>query len=165
MIRHRPWIVPVACAAIALALLWFYLSKSRPDERAIAAAEDEVYEAVVRAMVTPTHGEATINQLVFEDNVQVGLMTGDDEGGCKKSVRQRLRLDDTPPFNALADKAYSLVTRGWYDDSPRPDTIQDFVEQSCTRGHFLEHFILTFLGLSLIPIPFCSTSCLLIEMA
>jgi len=134
MIRHRPWIVPVACAAIAFALLWFYLSKSRPDERAIAAAEDEVYEAVVRAMLTPTHGEATMNQLVFEDNVQVGLMTGEDEGGCKKSVRQRLHLDDTPPFNTLADKVYRLVTRGWYDDSPRPDTIQDFVEKSCTKG-------------------------------
>ena len=52
MVRHRPWIAAVACAAIAIALLLFYLSKSRPDERAITAAEDEVYEAVVRDMVT-----------------------------------------------------------------------------------------------------------------
>jgi hypothetical protein len=134
MTRHRPWLVPVVGAAIAIAVLWFYLSKSHPDERAIAAAEDEVYEAVVRDMVTPTHGEATTNQLVFEDNVQVGLMTGEGEGGCKESVRQRLRLDDAPPFNTFADKVYRLVTRGWYDDSPRPDTIQDFVEKSCAKG-------------------------------
>ncbi len=134
MIRHRPWIAPVACAAIAIALLWLYLSKSRPDERVITAAEDEVYEAVVRAMVTPMHGQANINQLVFDDAVLVGIISGGDAKGCKESVRKQLRFDDTPPFNTLADKVYRVITRGWYDDSPRADTIQDFIEKSCTKG-------------------------------
>lgn len=133
MIRHRPWIVPVACAVIAIALLLFYLSKSRPDERAIAAAEDEVYETVVRAMFTPSTGQASINQLVFDDVVLVGFMGGGDSQSCRESVRQHIRFD-TPPFNTLADKVYRLVIRGWYDGSPRADTIQDFVEKSCTKG-------------------------------
>jgi hypothetical protein len=134
MIRHRPWIVPVGCAAIAIALLWFYLSKSRPDESAKKAAEDEVYEAVVRAMVTPTNGQATTNQLVFDDAVLVGFINGGDAKSCKESVRKQLRFDDTPPFNTLADKVYRVLARGGYDDSPRSDTIQDFIEKSCTKG-------------------------------
>ena len=134
MIRHRPWIAPVACAAIAIALLLFYLSKSRPDERAITAAEDEVYEAVVHAMVTPAHGQAHVDQLVFDDAVLVGFISGGDAKDCKESVRQQLRFDDPPPFNTLADKGYRVLTRGWYDGSLRADTIEDFIEKSCTKG-------------------------------
>jgi hypothetical protein len=135
MIRHRPWIAPVVCAAIAIALLCrIYISKFRPDERAVTAAQDEVYEAVVRAMVTPTHGQANTNQLVFDDAVVTGFMTDGDAKACKESVRKRLRLGDTPPFNTLADKTYRVITRGWYDGSPRADTIQDFIVRSCTKG-------------------------------
>jgi hypothetical protein len=136
MIRHRPWIASVTCTAIAITLLcWFYLSKSRPDEKAVSAAEDEVYEAVVRDMVTPTHEQANISQLVFDDTVLTDLRTGADIKACKESVRKRLRLEgNTPPFNSRADKIYRVLTRHWDDGSLRADTIQDFLEKSCTEG-------------------------------
>jgi hypothetical protein len=139
MIRHHRWIVPLACAAIAIALLCsfcsFYRSKSRPDERASTAAENEVYEAVVRDMATPTHGQANINQLVFNETVLTDLTTGADLKVCKESVRKQVRLqDNTPPYNSFADKIYRVFTRGWQDGSPRADTIQDFIQKSCTEG-------------------------------
>jgi hypothetical protein len=136
MIRHHPWFAPLACAAIAIALLsWFHLSESRPAETAVTAAEDEVYEAVVRDMVTPTHGQANINQLVFNETVLTDLTTGADIKVCKESVRKQARLqDDTPPHNSLADRIYRVFTRGWQDGSPRTDTIQDFIQKSCTEG-------------------------------
>jgi hypothetical protein len=136
MIRHHPWIASLACAAIAIALLcWFHLSESRPGERAVTAAEDEVYEAVVRDMVMPTHGRANINQLVFGDAVLTDLTTGGDINACKESVRTELQLNDnTPPFNTVADKIYRVLTQGWDDGALRADTIQDFVNKSCTSG-------------------------------
>jgi hypothetical protein len=136
MIRHHPWFAPLACAEIAIALLCsFYLSKSRSDERALTAAEDEVYEAVVRDMVTPTHGQANINKLVFSETVLTDLTTGTDTKVCEESVRKQARLqDNTPPYNSLADKIYRVFTRGWQDGSPRADTIQDFIQKSCTEG-------------------------------
>lgn len=72
-------------AAIAITLAcWFYLSKSRPGEKTVSAAEDEVYEAVVHDMVTPIHGQATINQLVFDESVLIGtgLTTTGDVKAC-----------------------------------------------------------------------------------
>ena len=149
MIPHRPWIALVTCAAIAISLLGrLYLSKSRPDQKALSAAEDEVYEAVVRDMVTPTHGQANISQLVFDDTVLTGLMIGADVNACKESVRTtQLPLEgDTPPFNSLADKFYRFLTRLWSDGSSRAETIpwsdgslraetiQDFLKESCTEG-------------------------------
>ena len=131
----RPWIFQVTCAAIAITLLYcVYHSKSRVDEKTASAAEDEVYEAVVRAMVTPTHGQANTRQLVFDETALVGFMSGVDAEACKASVRKRLPLNETPPFNSLADKVYRVLTSGWYDGSPRADTIGDFVERSCAKG-------------------------------
>jgi hypothetical protein len=136
MMRRHPWIAPLAYAAIAIALLRsFYLSKSRPDERALTAAEDEVYEAVVRDMVTPTHGQANRNLLVFNETVLTDLTTGADIKVCEERVRKQARLqDNTPPYNSLADRIYRMFTRGWQDGSLRADTIQDFIQKSCTEG-------------------------------
>jgi hypothetical protein len=144
LIHHRPsWIIAFTCAAIAITLLcWFYLSKSRPDEKKVTAAEDEVYEVVVRDMVTPTHGQSNISQLVFDDAVLTDLTTGVDLKSCKGSVRKRLRLESsTPPYNSLLDKIYRVLTGGCWDPGLlRADTIQDFLEKSCTVGRLSTTF-------------------------
>lgn len=109
------------------------------------AAEDKVYEAVVRDMVTPTHAQANMNQLVFNETVLTDLTTGEDIKGCKESVGKQARMqDDTPPYNSLADKIYRVLSRRWHDDSPRADTIQDFVQKSCTEGPLSRTFLTDF---------------------
>jgi hypothetical protein len=53
--KDGTWIV-AAVFGIALSIglaYWFSLPKSRFDEKTVSAAEDEIYEAVVRDMVTP----------------------------------------------------------------------------------------------------------------
>jgi len=137
MSRRHSWIAPVACAAIAITLLfWFYLSRYRADQRAVTSAQDEVYEAVVRDMVSPTNGQAEMHQLVFDDTVQTGLMSGADAKTCEERVRKQLRLleNSTPPFNSLADKIYRVLTRGGDDGGLRADTVQDFLTKFCTEG-------------------------------
>lgn len=140
--HHRWWIATVACAAVAV-LCFFYLSKCRPGEKEVLTAEDEVYEAVVRDMITQPDGQVRISQLVFGDAVLTDLRHGVDIDSCKERVRKRLRLEVTandPPFNSLADKVYRVLTGGSYDDSLRADTIQDFLEKSCTAGHLSQTF-------------------------
>ena len=140
--RYRLWIAAVACVATAITLLClFYLSKPHPDQKSVSAAENDVYEAVVRDMVTPTHGQADISQLVFNDTVLTERTTGADIKSCKESARKNLRLESsTPPYNSLADKVYRVLTRSGYDGSLRADAIQDFLEKSCTVGRLPQTF-------------------------
>lgn len=144
MIRHRQWFVAAMCVVIAVALLcWFCLkSKSCPDEKTVSAAEDEVYEAVVHDMITPTHVQANTTQLVFDDTVLTDLAPGADKKSCEESVRKRLGSADntTPLYNSLADRVYRVLTRGWVDGSLRADTIQDFLEKSCSAGRLSTTF-------------------------
>jgi hypothetical protein len=130
--------------AIAITLLcWFYLSKSRPDDKTVSTVEDEVYETVVRDMVTPTHGQPNTSQLVFDDTVLTDLTTEADMNSCKERVRKRLPLQsNTPEFDSLADKIYRVLTRGYgYDDGLlRADTVQDFIVKSCSEGHLSRTF-------------------------
>jgi hypothetical protein len=140
---HHAWIAIAACVVIAITLLyWSYLSKHYPDEKRVSAAEDEVYQAVVRDMVTPIHdGQAHISQLVFDDTVLTSLTSGADTKSCKESVRKNLRLENsTLPYNSLADKVYRVLTRSGYDDPVRADTIQDFLEKSCTVSRLSQTF-------------------------
>src|SRR2546425_805028 len=53
IIHSRQWFVAVAFSAIAMAALcWLYFkSQTQPDQKAVATAENEVYEAAVRDMV------------------------------------------------------------------------------------------------------------------
>jgi len=141
--HHRAWIATAACAAIGITLLyWSYLSKRFPNEKRVSAAEDEVYEAVVRDMVTPIHDEQVqISQLVFDDTVLTNLRLGADIESCKESARKNLRLENTTlPYNSLADKVYRALTLSSYDDSLRADTIEDFLEKSCTVGRLPQTF-------------------------
>jgi hypothetical protein len=141
IIQHRLWVTAVTCVAIAITLVcWFYLSKSRPDDKTVSTAEDEVHEAVVRDMVTPTHGQPSISQLVFDDTVLTDLTTEADMNSCKERTRKLLLLEgSTPPFNSLADKIYRAFTRR-DDGLLRADTIQDFLEKSCTVGRLSATF-------------------------
>jgi len=149
-IQRRLWFTAVTCAAIAIAIVCrFHPSKSRSDDKTISTAEDEVYEAVVRDMVTPPHGQPSTSQLVFDDTVLTDLTTEADtteaskQNSCKERVRKRLPLQsNTPEFDSLADKIYRVLTRGYgYDDGLlRPDTVQDFIVKSCSEGHLSRTF-------------------------
>jgi hypothetical protein len=134
--RHHFWIATATFTGAAIALLSSCNSpKSRLDNKAVLANEDEVYEAVVRDIFTPTHGHSNITQLVFDENVLNYLDPGTEINTCEESVRKRLLLEDsTPPFNTLADRLYRVLTRSGNDATPRGSTIQDSIEKSCTKG-------------------------------
>jgi hypothetical protein len=143
MIQPRPWIVAVACGAIAITLLyWLYPSKTRLDPKKLSAAEDEVYAAVVRDMFLPSDRRSNVSQLVFGDTLGTYVWTGSDSKSCEENAREQLRLEDNspPPFNSFADKAYRVLSGGWYDSSLSADTIQDFVQKSCTGGRLSTTF-------------------------
>ena len=142
MHRHAR-IAIVACVAIAITLLgwFFYLSKSRPEEKKVSAAQDKVYEAVVRDMVTPTSGQAKLGQLVFDNTVLTELEPGPDIKSCEETARKRLRLESSKPlYDSLADKVYRLFASSTYDDFLRRNTIQDFLKKSCTAGLLSQTF-------------------------
>jgi hypothetical protein len=141
-LRIREWLLIAGCLVVtAVVYCTIHLRSRTPaSPQAIASAEDEVYEAVVRDMVRPTDGQANISQLVFDDTVLTDLTTGADTKFCQDSVRKRLRLEgnNAPPFNSLADKVYRILHGG--DDALRADTIQDFLEKSCTVGRLSQSF-------------------------
>ena len=138
IIHDRPLIGVLASGAIALTVLflcWFYFSKTHPDDKAISVAENEVYETVVREMVSPSHGRPAIKELVFENTVLTDFAHEAGLEPCKEGVREQLRMGiGTPPFNSLADKIYRGLTRGWDGGPLRADTIEDFAKNSCTEG-------------------------------
>jgi hypothetical protein len=141
--HYRSWIAAVPCAALAVTfLLSCNSSKARPSEAEIAVAENEVYEAVVRDMVPQTSdGQAHVIQLVFNDALLTSLTTGPDLKSCEERTSMDLRLESGKlPYNSLGDKIYRVFTRSGHDDSLRADTIQDFVEKSCTAGHLSHTF-------------------------
>lgn len=125
----------LAIAAVAYCTI-HRRSRAHTNPRAVASAEDEVYEAVVRDMVTPSHVHASITQLVFSDTLLTEHADEPDIQSCKESVRKHLGLQENrpPEYNTLADKIYRLVTHGWYDGSPGAEAIQDFLDKSCTAG-------------------------------
>lgn len=141
---RRVRIAIATSVAVALALLcWFCLPKSRRDAKSVAAAEDKVYEAVVRDMFRMTDGQSQAKQPVFDESVVVGLdvISGPVPASCKQNILSSLRLHrNNSPFNSLADKIYRLVTRGGDDYSLEADTIQDFAERACTDGRISQAF-------------------------
>jgi len=143
-LRTRGWILIAGClAATAVVYCTIHLTARAPaSPQSVASAEDEVYEAVVRDMVTPIHGQADISQLVFDDTVLTDLTTGEDKKSCQEGVRKRRLLEGSaPPYNSLLDKIYRVLTGGWWDTgSLRADTIQDFSEKSCTVGRLSTTF-------------------------
>ncbi len=142
-LRIRGWLLIAGCLAVTVVVYGTIHLRSRAhaNPRAIASAEDEVYEAVVRDMVTPIHGQARISQLVFEDSVSTELRTGEDVKSCQERAGTNLRLESgTPPYNSLADKLYRLLTLSKYDEPLEADAIQDFIEKSCSVGRLSQTF-------------------------
>ena len=116
-------------------------SKSKPTEREMAAAEDEIYEAVVRHATTPVNGQPQITQLVFDDTLVTPLGPEGDLESCKRSTRETFRLEIGPPaYDSLADKAYRFFTRSDYDAPLHAETVQSFLERSCTSGRLSQTF-------------------------
>lgn len=142
MMRGRHWILTTVCgAAIGLTILsWPRFSRPRPDARRVSAAEDEVYEVVVRDFITPADGHVRIKQLMFDENAQTGLFPGGEIKSCRDAVRKHLWSGEiVPPYNSLADKIYRVFHGGDY----RPvqaDTIQDFLKKSCAAGRLSQTF-------------------------
>lgn len=129
--------------AVAVALVcWFYLSKPPRDAKAVAAAENKVYEAVVRDMLGTANGQSQVKQLVFDEALATGLdvVSGPVPASCKQKVLSSLQHRDNLPFNSLADRIYRLLTRGGDDYSLRAEAIQDFAERACTSGHVSQAF-------------------------
>jgi len=141
-ISGHPNIVALASAALALTVLSACnLSKPDSNEKEIATAENEIYEAVVHHVFTPVEGRPQVTQLVFDDTLLSRLEPGGDVESCKKRTRKDFSLEVGPPtYNSLADKAYRFFTRGDYGASLRTDTIQSFLERSCTSGHLSQTF-------------------------
>lgn len=136
-LRIRGWILIAGCLVVtAVVYCTMHLrSRTPPSPQAVASAEDEVYEAVVRDMVTSMHRQADINHLVFDDTALTELSAGADSQSCKERVRTNLRLESS----ALSDRLYRLLTRSGYD-SLRADTIYNFLEKSCTAGPLSQTF-------------------------
>ena len=130
---HRRWYTALAISALCVALAYRLHSPHRPpDEKAASAAEDEVYEAVVRDML---QGSEHTSQLVFEDSVLTYRTGQPDMESCKESARKTLQLENGKlPYDSFADKVYRLLNGEAYDDAVRPEAIQDFLERSCADG-------------------------------
>ena len=149
--RARRHYLGGAAAAVALSLAGFCSCNStdRSNGRQVAAAEDEVYEAVVRDMMESAKGPS---RLVFNDTLLTELAPGEDTKSCEEGARKNLRLEtNTPPYNSFADKLYRYVNRG-YDYSLKADTIQDFLTKSCTTAGPLSQTFHTDLPKTFIPV-------------
>ena len=114
--RKLRWIVITACLAMALAVPgYFHFFKSQPSAREIARAEDEVYEAVVRDILSKVGDQTHGLQLVFDDRLIVVDFPGGDPKSCREASAATVRVtDDRPPFNTAADKTYQFFTSGLY---------------------------------------------------
>jgi hypothetical protein len=132
--------IAIACAALATT----FVSCSRlswPDEKARAAAQDEVYEAVVHDIIVPSGEPTRVKQLVFSDELLSDVPPGGDAKACKEAVRKRERWSsDAPPYNSLADKIYRLISYGWATAEVDTETVEDFVDKSCSPGHLSRTF-------------------------
>jgi hypothetical protein len=143
----------MATVAFAIAVLSACSSsKPRPSEIETASAEDEVYEAVVRHMISPAGARPRINQLVFGDGLLTELEPGGSVESCKTRTSKEFSLVIRPPqYNSIADKAYRFFVRGEHGGALRSDTVQNFLARSCRSGGPLSHTFHTDLPRTFIP--------------
>lgn len=126
---------------LSLAFHWRRLPKRRASERDVSNAQDEVYEAVVRDMITPGDGRVRETQLVFSEIVLTPLGYENESSPCEERARKQMWLDNGKlPYDSIADKAYRFLTRDGYDGALQPDTIRHFVTNFCTPGQLSHTF-------------------------
>jgi hypothetical protein len=131
----------VACVAGATMLLGLRLHRSHPDEKAVAAAEDQVYEVAVRDVTSPEGGRAKVSQLVFDENLLTEFPTGIDTKSCKEDIHKRMSwASEAPPYDSFLDRVYRLFTRSEINSSVTTETIKDFLEKSCISGRLSRTF-------------------------
>ncbi len=143
IIRRRWWIGAAVSIAIVIAVFeQFYAPSHRLDERAVAAAQDEVYEAVVRDMTPPANSQTHLTQLVFGDEVLSDRELGTDLEACEEEVRKQEHWKFDPPmYDTLIDKIYRFLTLGWVSGSGEPrQLVKDFLEKTCSTGHLSRTF-------------------------
>lgn len=140
--RFGSWTAIGSCVAFAMALLsCSYLLDSHPAEKEVSAAQDEVYEAVMRELASSDHGRTRMSQLVFDEALLIKEGNGIGPEGCNETVRRRLPLtNDTPKYNSWYDKGYRFVTRGWGDGSAGKQAMEDYVRKLCIAGHLSRTF-------------------------
>lgn len=142
MWSKRIRLAAIGCATVAaIRLCGCFLPAPRPDAKAVSAAQDEVYEAVVRNMVSPADVRSGVSELVFSNRVSTPIVASPDVKSCEEQAQ--FDLHDTlspPPYNTLADKLYRLFTRGYDDYFVRADTIQDFQKAYCKPGPLSQSF-------------------------
>lgn len=140
--RHPWWIAGIACVAIATAVFWqSYAPRRGLNEKAVVAAQDEVYAVVARDLITSADGRVRLTQLVFGDEVLNDRKTATDIKACKEDVRKPFRWDgDALPYDSLLDKIYRLLTRGEVRVSAETETVEDFLEKLCSIGHLSRTF-------------------------
>jgi hypothetical protein len=125
-VNKRRWCFFIAIAAVVAVAIVSVLGKCTKgcrritDLAAVAAAEDEVYEAVVRNVYIPDKKNAAVTQLVFSRTFDTNLCPGVDRKTCLDGVRQRLK--------------------GAADGNIRAETIDSFVRQSQVSGNLSTTF-------------------------
>jgi hypothetical protein len=116
--RRRWWFFVIAAVvAVAIVSVLGKCTEGRrliTDPAAVAAAEDEVYEAVVRHVYIPDKKNVAVTQLVFSRTFDTNLCPGVDRKTCLDGVRQRLKRAA--------------------DGNIRAETIDSFVRQSQVSG-------------------------------
>lgn len=140
MWSERIRIAAVGCATVAaIRLCGCFLPAARVDAKAVRAAQDEVYEAVVRNMVSPADVRSGVSELVFSDRVSIPPIVSADVRSCEEQAQVDLHISP-PAYNTLVDKLYRLFTRGYDDYFVRADTIQDFKKAYCKPGPLPQSF-------------------------
>jgi hypothetical protein len=119
-LRIRGWLPIAGCLAItAAAYCTIHLrSHDHANPKAVGRAEDEVYETVIRDLVTPSkeqsRSEPRVTRLVFSDTLDTYFCPGVDKTTCIDGLRQRFRSEGAGAIGA--------------------ETIEDFIERSQTAG-------------------------------
>jgi hypothetical protein len=117
------------------------MPRHNSTESTARAAEDQVYATVVRDMTTPADLEARVTLLVFSDELLSDRKAGTDTEASKEDVRNRVRWNvDALPYDSLLDKVYRFLTRSRIHGSLRTETVEDFLEKTCTAGHLSRTF-------------------------
>lgn len=130
---HRRWYIALTISLLCVALAYaLHCLRCPPGEKIASAAEDGVYEAVVRDML---QGSERTTQLVFDESVLTYREGQTNIESCKQSARKAIHLENGKlPYDSLADKIYRLFNGEAYDDAVRSEALQDFAEKSCTGG-------------------------------